>query len=202
MQLLPERAIWWPAQHAVILSDLHWGKSAHFRKHGIPMPGATQRHDAERLAFVVRHYGARKLIIAGDLFHSRHNSEVEDFRHWRDAHDELDIIFIRGNHDILQPAFYDALLLVVYEEGFDVGPFYIAHDDVRKAGTYTIHGHLHPGVAIPGLGGSGRTLPAFCIGTHALILPAFGRFTGCKRVEPAHFKSVFVIGEDRVMRLK
>ena len=202
LYLLPERAIWWPAQRAIILSDVHWGKSAHFRKHGIPMPGSTQQHDAIRLADIIRHRHAEQLIIAGDLFHSKHNSEVDDFTHWRKAHAGLHIRFVMGNHDILSAHFYELLNFDVHREGLATGPFYIAHDDVMHEGLYTIHGHLHPGVTMRGLGVKAVSLPCFCIGERAMILPAFGRFTGCKRIEPAHFRSVYLIGEEKVMRLK
>ena len=202
LHLLPERAIWWPAQRAIILSDLHWGKSAHFRKHGIPMPGSTQQHDAVRLAGVLRRHHAEQLIIAGDLFHSKHNSEVDDFTHWRNAHAGLHIHFVMGNHDILSAHFYQSLNFIVHREGLSIGPFYIAHDEVAHEGLYTIHGHLHPGVSLQGLGVKTLSLPCFCIGEHAMILPAFGRFTGCKRIEPAHYRNVYVIGEEKVMKLK
>jgi DNA ligase-associated metallophosphoesterase len=202
LYLLPERAIWWPAQRAIILSDVHWGKSAHFRKHGIPMPGSTQQHDAVRLAGIVRRHHAEHLIIAGDLFHSKHNSEVDDFVLWRNAHTNLRIHFVMGNHDILSPHFYHSLNFEVHREGLAIGPFYIAHDDTSHEGLYTIHGHVHPGLSMRGLGVHAVTLPCFCIGDHAMILPAFGKFTGCKRIEPAHFRSVYLIGEEKVMRLK
>src|SRR5690349_2361179 len=77
--LLPERAVWWPDRKTLVVADVHWGKSAHFRKHGIPMPGGTQDRDSLRLARLIREYGAERLVIAGDLFHSRHNAEVADF---------------------------------------------------------------------------------------------------------------------------
>lgn len=202
LYLLPERAIWWPAQRAIILSDVHWGKSAHFRKHGIPMPGSTQERDAGRLAAIIRRHDAAQLIIAGDLFHSRHNSEVDDFSHWRSLHAGLRIQFVMGNHDILPAHFYQSLHFEVHREGLEIGPFYIAHDDVPRAGRYTIHGHLHPGVSMRGLGMKAVSLPCFCIGGHAMVLPAFGRFTGCKRIEPAHYKHVYVVGEEKVLQLK
>ena len=198
LHLLPERAVWWPVRKAIIVSDLHWGKSAHFRKHGIPMPGSTQQADAVRLAHIIKHWSAEQLIIAGDLFHSKHNSEVDDFAHWRSAHTGLHIHFIIGNHDILATSFYDSLKMEVHREGLYTAPFYIAHDESIKDGHYTIYGHLHPGVSVRSAG----TFPCFCIGDHAMILPAFGRFTGCKRIEPAHFKSVYVVGEQKVLQVK
>lgn len=196
--LLPERALWWPAQGSLILSDLHWGKSAHFRKHGIPMPGATQQQDAIRLAQIVRRFRAERLIIAGDLIHSRHNSEVDSFAHWRKAHLALHIDFIPGNHDILAPDFYEQLDLCIAEEGLALGPFLITHDDIARPGPYLIHGHLHPGMSVAGAG----RFPVFAIGERALVLPAFGRFTGCKSIAAADYRQVFLVGEGKVLQLK
>jgi hypothetical protein len=57
-------------------------------------------------------------------------------------------------------------------------------------------------VSIRQLGMSAVSLPCFCLGERAMILPAFGKFTGCKRIEPAHFRNVYVVGEEKVMQLK
>ena len=40
-----ERAIYWPAQELLIISDLHIGKPAHFRKHGIQVPSTIGDQD-------------------------------------------------------------------------------------------------------------------------------------------------------------
>lgn len=146
--------------------------------------------------------GAKQLIIAGDLFHSKHNNEVDDFGAWRAAHAELHIHFVMGNHDILPAAFYHTLQLEVHREGLPIGSFYIAHDDIAYEGHYTIHGHMHPGVSVGGLGMGTKSFPCFAIGDRKMILPAFGRFTGCKQIEPAHFKHVYVVGEAKVLQMK
>ena len=41
------------------------------------------------------------LLIAGDLFHSRQNNEVEQFGHWRSQHTSVHIDLVTGNQDIL-----------------------------------------------------------------------------------------------------
>jgi DNA ligase-associated metallophosphoesterase len=197
--LMPERALWWPAQKAVIISDLHWGKSAHFRKHGIPMPGGTQKEDAFRLAQLLQRCSAERLIIAGDLFHSKHNAEVDDFLLWRNAHPHVKMELVMGNHDILEIPFYESLNLDLFPEFLNVGPFEIRHDGAAVGEGFAVRGHLHPGVRIPG---PGAALPCFCIDESGLTLPAFGRFTGCKRIDPMAYAQVFVIGEERVWRLK
>lgn len=196
--LLPERAVWWPKEQAIILADVHWGKGGHFRKHGIPVPAATQDADAARLTGIITQYRADRLIIAGDLFHSRHNAEVEAFAGWRQRHPGLHIDFILGNHDAYTTTHHERFGLTVHEASLPVGPFLIAHDAETREGLHTVHGHLHPGVRVPGAG----IFPAYCIGEHASILPAFGQFTGCARMDPRAFREVFVVGEGKVLRVK
>lgn len=202
LYLLPERAVWWPAQKTLIVSDLHWGKSAHFRKHGIPMPGGTQEKDSMRLAGLVRQYGTERMIIAGDCFHSQHNKEVDGFGTWRAAHAALHIDFIPGNHDILPLHFYDDWRLTVHEQGLLTAPFFISHDEVQAPAHFTIHGHIHPGVRLQGPGRYAFPLPAFCIGVDCMVLPAFGQFTGCHLVKASSYRQVFVIGDGKVLQWK
>ncbi len=202
LSLLPERAVWWPSQKTILLSDLHWGKSAHFRKHGIPMPGGTQHKDGQRLAGIVQKHGAERLIIAGDFFHSRHNQEVEDFGIWRASHKELHIDFVLGNHDILPRNAYESWNLCVHESSLLEKPFFISHDAVQNQDQFTIHGHIHPGVKLHGLGRQSFTLPAFCINHTCMVLPAFGEFTGCKIVRADDYQKLYVIGDGKVMLWK
>ena len=197
--LLPERAVWWPTEKALLIADVHWGKGGHFRKHGIAIPSATQNADAARLSGIIAQYAPERLIIAGDLFHSRHNAEVEAFAQWRATHQNLHIDFVLGNHDAYTTAHHERFGLCVHPESLAIGPFLIVHDDaVTREGLHTIHGHLHPGVRVPGAG----MFPAFCIGERVSILPAFGQFTGCARVDPRTYREVFVVGDGKVMRVK
>lgn len=196
--LLPERALWWPAASALIVADIHWAKSGHFRRHGLAMPAAVQTADGQRLAQIVRQYKAARLIIAGDFFHSHLNKEVDDFTHWRRQHPALRIDFIPGNHDILPQDLYEQWQLHIHPAGLDIAPFHIAHDEVQKPGFITIHGHLHPGIRL----GQGRPLPCFCLTKNSLVLPAFSSFTGCKIVSPNDYEQLFVIGEGKVLKVK
>lgn len=199
IRLLPERAFWWPAQRTLVISDLHWGKSGHFRKHGIPMPGGTQWDDASRLAKLIQTYPVEQLIIAGDMFHSRMNAEVETFGHWRDAHSSLHIQLVMGNHDILSTDYYRSLKLEIIPEYLKLGPFEIRHDGPALETDFAVRGHLHPGIRLPG---PGAALPCFAIDSNSLTLPAFGRFTGCKRIDPLEYQQIYVIGEEKVLKLK
>ncbi|CAN5366364.1 hypothetical protein BH10PSE17_BH10PSE17_35830 [soil metagenome] len=43
LELLPERAIWWPGERTLLIADVHFGKGAAFRALGVPVPRGTTR---------------------------------------------------------------------------------------------------------------------------------------------------------------
>lgn len=203
MALLPERAVWWAAQKAIILSDLHWGKGGHFRKNGIAIPLTAQIQDELRLARLIRQYNAERLFIAGDFFHSSHNQEVEQFRHWRQAHASLHIDLVEGNHDILHREWYAELGITLHEPALHTGPFLIAHDALPvPEDIFLIHGHVHPGVRLQGKARQALTLSCFCVDDHRMILPAFGHFTGRLRLEATQHRHLYAIAGPEVIQLK
>lgn len=202
VHLLPERALYWPAQKTLIVADLHWGKGAHFRKHGIAIPLEAQPKDEIRLAKLIRAHDAERLVIAGDMFHSAHNNEVATFSHWRQSHAALHIDLVLGNHDRLAATHYEDWRLTTHSEGLHMGPFYITHDVPTTCEAYCIHGHVHPAVRIKP---AGRHQPAmkldcFCEDADRLILPAFGAFTGNHLLRPDEHGHLYVIADDRVMQ--
>ena len=80
--LTNQRAIYWNKESALILSDLHIGKTAHFRRHGIPMPDDILQKDLRRLKELINHFNTRRLIFVGDLFHAEANSDMDTFKTW------------------------------------------------------------------------------------------------------------------------
>lgn len=202
MTLLPERGLYWPSQKTLIVSDLHWGKSAHFRKHGIAIPASTQQQDEVRLAELLRKYHIERLIIAGDLFHSKHNKEVALFAHWRSVHASVHIDLVTGNHDILPEEMYHDWHMQVHTDGLYTGPFYVAHDVPETCGHFCIHGHVHPAIRISRRGHGSIKLCCYCEDEQRLILPAFGQFTGNYILEPSEHKHIYVIADSEVLKWK
>jgi metallophosphoesterase superfamily enzyme len=82
--LSPDRCIFWEEERSLIVSDLHFGKTGHFRKWGIAVPQAVYREDLQRLLVQIQYFRPRQLLIVGDLFHSRENKELELFLKWRE----------------------------------------------------------------------------------------------------------------------
>src|SRR6185503_19309709 len=104
--LSPERCIFWEEEKALILSDLHFGKTGHFRKSGIAVPPSVYKEDLHRLLTQIQYFQPRQLLIVGDLFHSRENSELTLFRRWREDLSDVHVRLIKGNHDILEEDWY------------------------------------------------------------------------------------------------
>lgn len=201
LYLLPERAIYWPAQKALLLADPHLGKAAHFRRNGVPVSGEVMLRDLATLSRLVEDWQPEELMFLGDLFHSRYNQEWERFCAWMADFAGRGIL-VRGNHDILGRAHYEAARLEVVEGYLDRGPFRLIHELPEACSPedpYCLAGHVHPGVALNGAGRQRLRLPCFHFGATGALLPAFGQFTGLYLIRPQEADQVFVVVENQVL---
>ncbi len=200
LYLLPQKAVYWPARRTLILADLHWGKTGHFRKNGIAIPAGTQQADEAKLSSLVRSLNTERLIIAGDMFHSKENKEVEQFSHWRSTHNQLAIDLVLGNHDILPDASYTSYGITLHENTLDTGPFVFCHDELCDPRKFYMHGHIHPSITLSGRGRTSMRLACFCMDEEKLVLPSFGSFTGSHKVAPGEYRNIYVIADDEVIQ--
>ena len=173
-----QRAVFWEREKTLILSDLHVGKSAHFRKSGIAVSSQILLDDLEVLENVISYFNAEKILIVGDLFHAGHNSDLEIFCDWRNRFPGLKIVLIKGNHDRIQQKFYNDFCIDVIENALEIAPFTFVHEPQNSGENFTICGHIHPGVIFKGKARQAIKLPCFAISENQLILPAFSKFTG------------------------
>lgn len=200
MNLLPERALLWPAQKTLIVADLHWGKTAHFRKHGIAIPIGAQHADEARLSGLVEQYDVERLIVAGDMFHSVRNNQVDGFAHWRSRHRQLRIELVLGNHDILGRERYEENSIQLHHEWLDAGSFLITHEELDAPAKFYIHGHLHPCFTAGGRGRNSIKTQCFCIDNNRMVLPSFGSFTGCYNINSAEYSHIYLIANNEVIQ--
>ena len=138
------RAVYWKTQNALIVSDLHIGKSAHFRRHGIPVSVGVQHKDLQRLELLVNHYQAKQLIVVGDLFHAEINTDMDLFSSWRNNNPDLEIILIKGNHDRLKQEVYDSFDINCCQKQLDLEPFIFIHEPANLKSQFLVSGHIHP----------------------------------------------------------
>jgi DNA ligase-associated metallophosphoesterase len=183
LELNKEKAIYWVAKRMLIISDLHIGKSAHFRKYGIPVPATIGQHDLERLAALIRIYDTDSVLITGDMFHNKLNSDVLLFEAWRNEHKGIRFILVKGNHDALSDEAYARLGIEVVHKELLVAPFRFIHDKPTEFDEYfNITGHIHPGVTIYGKARQQLKFPCFYFSSTCAVMPAFSAFTGLSKI--------------------
>lgn len=203
--LSADRCIFWEEERTLIVSDLHFGKTGHFRKHGIGVPQTVYKNDLQRLVNQLQHFQPKQLIVVGDLFHSRENKELELFYRWRHDFPDLHIHLVKGNHDILKETWYRDFNIHIAEEELHINQFHFRHDiqDGLSNGThYSFSGHIHPGVRISGLGRQSLYFPCFYFTKSYCVLPAFSHFTGNATIRPEAEENVFAIVENKVLQLQ
>jgi DNA ligase-associated metallophosphoesterase len=204
LSLLPERAAFWHREQALLIADPHWGKAATFRAGGIPVPSGTTLEAITRLETIIQRTRAEKIYFLGDLLHAkagRSKGMFDALFAWREARHDVEVVLVRGNHDRRAGDPPADLRFECVDAPWDKGPFILAHYPASDSNGYVIAGHVHPGIRLYGRGGLRERLPCFVFGRDFAILPAFGDFTGLGDIEPAEDQAVYVVAEDRVVRV-
>ncbi|MEL6535722.1 MAG: ligase-associated DNA damage response endonuclease PdeM [Bacteroidota bacterium] len=199
--LLPDRAIYWEDQKALLLSDIHLGKAGHFRKAGIPIPSQVHWEDLGRISLLIEAWQPAQVLLLGDLFHSDLNEEWTFFERWLSQYTRINFILVKGNHDILPDLIYDLSNMEVIQGAHHIPPFTLTHEPIEDSQGYNIAGHIHPAIRLMGRGRQYMTVPCFHFGQKGALLPAFGRFTGTAVVRPSSGDAVFAVTQDRVIPL-
>jgi uncharacterized protein len=200
--LSAQRSLFWEEEKALVVSDLHFGKTGHFRKSGIAVPQTVYKEDLQRLVSLLHYFKPSQLIVVGDFFHSRANTELDWFKRWREDFAALQITLVKGNHDILTDAWYREAAIDVVNPTLQTRTFLFSHDRCEtEAGVYTFCGHIHPGVLLHGLGKQSLRFPCFYFTERHCILPAFSKFTGAVAMNRAEASAVFVVVENELIKL-
>jgi DNA ligase-associated metallophosphoesterase len=193
--LTNQRAIFWEKKKTLVLSDMHLGKAAHFRKHGIALPTQVSIQDLERLESLLNHYQAEQVIVVGDLIHAGANKELSLFRDLRNKFPDTRFVLVKGNHDRfpdyeLNDMGIDSILDTWHIDGID-----FSHEATGKNGLY-ITGHIHPGVSLQFPDRKRLRLPCYVVTPNQLILPAFSLFTGLdtRNVDKAVYYAFYEAG--------
>jgi uncharacterized protein len=199
------RTVFWEQEKILILSDLHLGKTGHFRKSGIAVPAAVMKEDMQRLVSTIQFYKPALVVIVGDLFHSVENKEHELFLKWRNDMPHVPMLLVKGNHDIVPDKWYADANITTEKKMWRKNNFVFVHDveDLQEGDIndtdYFFSGHVHPAVTMRGLGKQSLRFPCFYFTKSYAVLPAFGKFTGTYLVAPAAKEKAFIIVEDSVL---
>jgi uncharacterized protein len=206
LQLLPQRAAWWPAERCLLVADAHIGKAQSFRQLGVPVPRGTTSETLDGLDELVDAQGAARVVFLGDLLHSRSAhaaATMGAFAAWRERHADVELILVRGNHDQRAGDPPAGLGVRCVDEPFSLptaSGLALCHHPRPLPGAYVLAGHDHPCVHV-GRGFDRLRLPCFHFGAAVGVLPAFGAFTGMHPIARAAGDRVFVVADNAVHAL-
>lgn len=201
LDLLPEGVVFLSETSTLVAADVHLGKSASFRAHGLPVPEGDTARDLGRLLELVRLHGAAELVIAGDLFHGPAGITPEIEEELGRFLEKLGVPLhlVGGNHDAKIRELPCGLVSPPVIERAGVT---ILHDPKDAEGDgLNLAGHWHPIARIPDGKRTSLRLPCFLLRKHTLILPAFGSFTGGAVMEPEKGDRFFVPLREKVVEL-
>jgi len=186
LQLLPQRAAYWPAQRMLLIADAGFGTGV-----------AAQ---LARLDMLIAQHRPAHLLFLGDFLQAGAvpaGATLDALQRWRDAHAALRMSLVRGDPD--EPAGLPppALGIELREPPFELGPFSFCHRPHARAQGYVLAGHLRPLFRLSADGDSVR-LPCFVFGAHGGILPAFGDSAAGFAIDPQAGERVYVCGGEAV----
>ncbi|MCO7522200.1 MULTISPECIES: ligase-associated DNA damage response endonuclease PdeM [unclassified Pseudomonas] len=199
--LLPDKALYWPARQALLVADVHIGKAASYRALHQPVPRGTTLQTLERLDRLLASCACSTLIILGDFLHARTGraaATLAAVQGWRERHRQLQIVLVRGNHDLHAGDPPAALRIQVENQPWPLGPFALQHEPLPHAERPVLAGHVHPVFVLRGRARQRLRLPCFVVGQQVTLLPAFGAFTGGYAVTPNAGDQVYLAAAGQV----
>ncbi len=203
LHISADRTIYWPAERALLLADLHLGKATHFRKHGVYVPGDVIQKELLRIETAILHHQPLAIYILGDLFHASYNAEWPLFVELMHQYAHLRWVLLKGNHDVLGRGTYEEAGFEVVDDRLMVHNVVLAHKPEAVAelseDEFAIVGHIHPGYTLGAKGLPGKVrMPCCWLSGRRLVLPAWGSFTGLDIVQAKAGDHLFLLTENAV----
>ena len=200
LEMLPSRALYLPETKKLLICDIHLGKAEYFQQNGIPLTNNSDENNFERIKKIVKKYSPEKLIILGDLFHSKFSidktlqKKVEDLPELLKTSVEL----VLGNHDLGCNIKNIEIFNIIKTKNI-----IFSHAPVNLADNKTLNicGHYHPKLYLKNKGDK-LSFSCFAMDNNknTLYMPAFGDLTGgypCKK----SFKKWAIISEKEILEI-
>jgi DNA ligase-associated metallophosphoesterase len=172
----PEGALFWPAQGALLVADLHLEKASWFARFGQMLPPYDSIATLSALQRDMERSSATRLYCLGDSFHDKFGCDrlPADARALLTSLTKrVDWVWITGNHDA---GFIDHCGGRIEEE-VELDGIVLRHEAIEGDPAPEMSGHFHPKLR---LAMKGRSVSRRCFVASAtkLILPAYGTLTG------------------------
>lgn len=184
-QILPSRAVYWPAERTLLVADLHLEKASFYAGTGQFLPPYDSRETLERVAQAIGETGARRVITLGDNFHDDGGAARLE-PHAAGMLDALtravDWVWITGNHDPALAQGSSRKLGGHVAEELEVRGIVLRHQARAGETRPELSGHYHPKLQLR-IHHRRISRPCAVVATTSdasqrLILPAFGALTG------------------------
>ncbi len=172
----PAGALFWPAERALLVADLHLEKASWFARLGQFLPPYDSQATLAALADEVTATRATRLFCLGDSFHDRFGCDrlpAAARELLLGLSSALDWVWIIGNHD---PGFADHCGGRIEEE-YEIGGIILRHEAEADETRPEMSGHYHPKLRLS-LRGRNVSRRCFVASPSKLILPAYGSLTG------------------------
>jgi DNA ligase-associated metallophosphoesterase len=169
-------ALFWPAEQALLVADLHLEKASWFARLGQFLPPYDSHATLSGLAAEVQRTGAAHVYCLGDSFHDRFGCDrlpPSARQLLMELTSKLKWTWIVGNHD---PGFADHCGGRIEEE-VELRGIILRHEAVREEPRPEISGHFHPKLRLH-LKGRHVSRRCFVASASKIIMPAFGSLTG------------------------
>mgnify|MGYP001428266562 CR=1 FL=1 len=183
----------------LLISDVHIGKAEYFQLNGIPLTNNQDETNINRIYRVIDKLKPLKLVILGDLFHSKYSLN-------KNLLNKLDKLFkyiknvelIEGNHD--RGCFIKNITYLKKKKSLNL---IYSHEPLKTTtkGILNICGHYHPKIVLKNKFDK-LSFKCFALDStkNNLFLPSFGDLTGgylCKK----HFKKWAIISENNIIEV-
>ncbi|GAA0476112.1 hypothetical protein GCM10009096_17340 [Parasphingorhabdus litoris] len=169
-------ALYWPAQKALLVADLHLEKASFYALQGQMLPPYDSRATLDELASLITETGAEKIFCLGDNYHDDQGEarlETEAAQLLKRLTNAGQWIWISGNHDRDVSGLWGGEVMAEWVgEGLA-----LRHEATANTKLPEISGHFHPKLRVP-VRGRHVSRRCFVKGEKHLIMPAFGALTG------------------------
>jgi uncharacterized protein len=175
-EIVGGKALYWPAQNALIVADLHLEKASWFAARGQMLPPYDSMATLQSLAVLIDATQARQLWCLGDNFHDDEGVarlEPAARQLLKKLTAQVDWRWIIGNHDSSLAGDIGGAIM----DEAEVNGLILRHRALAVETHAELSGHFHPKYR-----GQSRSRAVsracFVMSKTRLILPAFGSLTG------------------------
>ena len=200
LEMLSTRALLLPQTKELLICDIHLGKGEYFQQNGIPLTNNSDEQNLLRIKNIVKEHSPNKLIILGDLFHSKYSisESLKNKVELLAATLNIKIELIVGNHDI--GCEVKNIDFIDFKRSKN---FIFSHEPLDKfeENTLNICGHYHPKIYLKNAKDK-LSFRCFALDEikNVFYLPAFGDLTGgypCKNA----FKKWAIISDKKILQI-